>query len=153
MRRFGNIRVILAALGKFDKLLFTDFLVPQLRTPEDHVELYLIALFEEFERVTGLEVNVVLLGIGAYPYGLGLHVLGLFLRFFLLLLLLVLELAIVQKAAYWRFGVWRDFDDVKSRFLGILPGLINADDTNLFAVLINETNFLGANGLVNAIAF
>ena len=64
--------------------------------------------------------------------------------------LLVPILAIVKQAADWGYGLRRHFYQVQIPFAGQTQGVLDRQDTQLFAFLVNDADLTDSNGLVDA---
>ncbi len=114
--------------------------VGDLATPEHHCEANLVAFLEKPTSVPGLELVVVLLDAGPELDLFDLDVV-------LLLLglpgrpgLLVLELPVVHQLDHGRPCVGGHLHQVQPRCLSALSGLVDADDTDLLALIADEAN-------------
>ena len=115
---------------------------------EEDGGLYLVALFEEAEYVVLFELVVMLVHVDAELYFLdGDHLLVLLCRA-LLFFLFVQELAVVLNAADRRIRRGRDLYQVVSTLTGDLEGFKGLHHTKLSAVLVDYTDFAGANSLI-----
>jgi len=74
-------------------------------------------------------------------------------RFSFFLGLLVLELAIVEQAAYRRVGVRRDLDEVKVVLSRHFERLKNRDNPDALSVCSDQQDFPGPDALVNSKLF
>ena len=118
-----------------------------LASAEEYSELHLMSLFEKFVGVLQLGVQIVLVGFRSQADFLEGHtVLMAFLSSVTYLpFLLVKILAIIHYAAYWRVGVWRDFNKVESRVLGTSQCLVSFNYPHLIVLFVDETNLFGLN--------
>jgi hypothetical protein len=66
-----------------------------------------------------------------------------------LLLLLILELAIVQDLADRRLRIRRDLDQVEAGGSGALNGVEPADNTDILAVRVDQSDFAGSDRVVD----
>ena len=127
-----------------------DLAVHQLAAAEDHGALDLVAVLEEPLGVAPLELEVVLVDLGAELHLLDLDVPLVLARLRLPLGLLVEELSRVHDPADGRGGGGRDLHEVEALLLGEHEGLGRGHDPELAAVLVDDTDLLGADAVVDA---
>ena len=100
-----------------------------------------MTFLQELAGVLELEVQIVLVRVGAEADLLHLHRLLLRLQLLLLLLLLVEELLVVDDAADGRVGGGTDLHEVKTEVLGHGPCVLHGIDA-LFDVLAHHTHLI-----------
>ena len=130
-----------------------DVLVRHLAAAEEHGELDLVALGEEFLGAVGLDGQVVRIDLGAQTDFFKLAVLAVAAGFLLFLFLLVLPLAIVHDPADGGLGLRRDLHQVQAGFARAALGFVEVDDADLFVVVVNQENRRDADEVVDAQPF
>lgn len=108
---------------------------------EKHVHLYFVTFLQEGARTSNLCIDVMRIRFRSYPDLLENDLMLLHLGLVFLLLLLILELAEVHDLADRRFCIRGDLYQVQVSFSCHGLGVIQGYDSDLFPVLINNSNF------------
>ena len=133
--------------GKAQQQDFALLLEDDRTSAEEDVGLDLRALFEEILRVLELEVVVVVVGLRAEADLLHDDFRLVRLQLLGLLFLLVEELLVIVDAAYGRFGLGRDLDQVEFQFVGEFQRIVNRQNPRLSDVVTDHAHF-GSRDLV-----
>ena len=110
---------------------------------------YLVTLAKEFDSTVCHCVEVMLVDTAGKVYLLDNDCLLFLLLLFFSLMLLVTVLTVIHCAAYGRSSLRCDTNKVYALFVRILFCLIEALDTELIAVLIEKTDFLCADIVID----
>src|SRR3954470_17101488 len=130
----------------FDEILNdlkTELLVRHFAAAETQSDLHLHVFAEKVDGVRQLDPKIVRINGRAelhFLYFIG--VLALF-GFFVFLGLLVTELAVVNKAADGRRGVWRDLDEIDTLIAREIQRVLQRQDAILVAVSAQDAYFAG----------
>ena len=138
-----------ANLCKLHHNLFTEILVSHFSTLETKCYTNLVTLVKELDGTVCHCVEVMLVDTAGKMNFLDNNNLLLLLLLLLSLMLLVTVLTVIHCAAYGRSSLRCDTNKVYALFVRILFCLIEALDTELIAVLIEETDFLCADIVID----
>lgn len=130
-------------LETFDDLvkqLAPDVRVREFSAPETDRHLHLLAFFEEALDGFRLEVEVVIIRLGAEPHLLEEDDLLVLTSFALFLLLVVLEAAVVEQPANWRRGGRRYFDKIEAPLSGDTKCIGGVEDSELLPVFADQAD-------------
>jgi hypothetical protein len=133
--------------------LETDFFVSLLATTVDQGNLNFVARFQKFGYLAHLDAEVMSADLEAETHLLQIECLGGLAVLLLLLGPLVVKLAPVDNLTYRRTSVGGDFYQVKSLVLSNLQGFLTAQDTELFAIGIDDAQLGGPNLFIQAGVF
>ncbi len=122
---------LFARLGEFQQHQLALVLIDDGAALEEHLNLHLVAFLEEADGVVGLELEVVLVGLGSEADFLDDDLRGFGLDVLLLLLLFVEELLVVHHFAHGRGGLGGDFHQVEAELVGEGECLAQGDDFRL----------------------
>jgi hypothetical protein len=123
--------------------------IDNLAAAKAHGHLDLVLFFQKFSDLSNLEVEIMLFGFGP-ELDLPCFDDRLFLtRFLLFLLQLIAKLVKVHDPADRRISLIGNLDKIKTLFAGSLQGRSRADDSNLFAVGVDEPDFAIVNIFVD----
>ena len=121
----------LARLCKLEEHQLALVLIDDGTALEEHLDLHLATLLEEADGVVGLELEVVLVGLGSEADFLDDHLGRLRLDVLHLFLLFVEELLVVHHLAHGRGGLGGDFHQVEAELVGECQSLPKGDDLRL----------------------
>lgn len=108
--------------------------------PKADLDFHLVTFFQEPSRCADADLQVVLVSARSQADLFHLrHMLVLF-RVTRALVLLEPEASQVGNATHWWIGVGGDFDQVKARFLRAAQSVVNSQDSDLFAVFVDNTD-------------
>ena len=127
----------------------TDFLVGNLATAEHQGYLGLVTLLQKTAYMLDLEIKVMVISLRPYLDLFDLDLNLLLFRFLLFFALLVLKFAVIHDPADWRCGSRRHFNQIQLARLCGLQSLAQGQDTQLFTIVCNNTNFGSTNSVIN----
>ena len=122
---------LLARLCELEEHQLTLVLIDDGTAFEEHLHFHLATLLEEADGVVGLELEVVLVGLGSEADFLDDHLGRLGLDVLLFLFLFVEELLVVHHLAHGRGGLGGDFHQVETELVGECQCLSEGDDFRL----------------------
>lgn len=117
---------------------------------EEHGELDFVAVVEEIAGAVDLDAQVVVVDFGTDADFLELGLLGVGASFLLFFALLVFPLAIVHDLADRGLGLGCDFHEIKARVECPLLGFVEVGHTDLFVLIVDESNGRQANLIVDS---
>jgi hypothetical protein len=138
------------SIGDFLEQLAAEIGVCHLAAAEAEGNLDLVALFDEALDALGLEVHIVLVGLGAEAHLFQQNDLLVLPRLAILLLLLVLEPAVVQEPADRRDRGRSYFDEVKPSISRELERLSRCHNAELLAILADDSDLTDPNPLIHS---
>ena len=142
--------MFLGVLGHTLKQFTAQILVRHLAATEAQGDLYLVAIFQKLENIAHLDIIVVRIRIWTELDLFDLNDLLLLAGFGFALLRLVFELAEIHDLADGWIGIWRNLNQIKTRFLGHVHGTGRGDYADVFAVGTNQADFRGADVVIDA---
>ena len=140
--------VLFDGLREFEEDEFALVLIDDGSSLEEDADLHLAALFQEADGVVGLELEVVVVGLGAHADLLDDDFDRLGLLFLLLTLLLVKELLVVHHLADGRSGLRGDLHQIEVHTFGYSEGLAQRNDVRL-QVVAHDANGRGCDEFVD----
>src|SRR5690606_5602264 len=140
LRKLLDGAVLFQILLHAPEQLRAELLVGHLPAPKTQRDLRLVAMTEEANQVTELDLVVTLLGAGPKLDLFDLRLLLLLAGGLGLLVLLEHELAVVHDSAYRGIRVRRDLHEVQTQLFGGRKSLLNRHDADLFPVGTDHTN-------------
>ena len=123
------------------------FDVSHFAASEQHADLDLVLVLQEFFGLANLGANVFVTGLWTQANFLRL---GVSLSRVFLLVLVVFEFAVIHDSANWRTFARGDLDKIKSRIAGTLQSIISRNDSELFSVFADNANRCDSNVVVDS---
>ncbi len=151
-RHLLELAELFKVVGKAKKKHLALLLEKDRTSAEEHVGLYLGALFEEALSMLELEVVVVIVGLRSETYLLHNYLGRLGLLLLESLFLLVKELLVVENLAYRRHSLGRNLHEVKLLLLSKTQSLLNGIYA-IFDIIADNAYFAGTDTLVYGIWF
>ena len=124
-----------------------------LAAAEEHRGFDLIAVAQEFARLTYFGVEIVIINVGSQADLFNLCLLLALTGLAFFPTFLVLELAVVHEPSDRRVGIWRNFDQIKAFVARGLQRLLRWDDAELVSFFVNEAHLAYTYTLVHAHRF
>lgn len=115
---------------------------------EEYGKLDFVPFFEEFSGVANFDIPVVVVNFGTQADFFEDNCVLLFLTQLNFALLLIKVFAEVHNSAYRRGGVGGHLHKIQSGFLRFVQCLLDADNTDLHIIFINQADRTGANPIV-----
>ena len=116
---------------------------------ETDADFHLVAVLQKFVCFFDFYLNIMCIDAGGQTQFLYINSFLLLSGFFFFLCLIEFVFTVVHNAAYGRFRLGRDVDQIEVCFIGQLLGFSGRNDTKLFAVFVNQSDFLVPNLFVN----
>ncbi len=148
-----NLKWLRNHFKKFFYFLPGEVLPTLFSAAQDHFNLHLGILFQEFLSLTRLKFQIVLADSKGQPDAFH-FIRSLFGALFpLFLLFLIQEFAKVRNFNYWRLKRGNNLYQIQVLFLGQGQGLFNGQNAQIFSFVVNHPDFSGSYVVVDIVPF